>query len=224
MSVTIEYLGHAGFWLSDGKHRVVIDPFLTGNSLAVRKPGDVACDWLLLTHGHPDHVGDAVAIARKNNATVHAVFELAAYCAEQGCAASHGNVGGQVRTPFGSVTLVQAFHSSSFDGRYMGVACGVVVELGGVVFYHCGDTGLFGDMKLIGELFKPTVAMVPVGDRYTMGPRLATKAAELIGPKVAIPIHYATFPGQLLPDPSEFTPQGVEVRVMQPGETWDYGG
>ena len=104
----------------------------------------------------------------------------------------------------------------------MGVACGVVVHLGGVTFYHCGDTGLFSDMKMLGEIYKPDIAAIPIGDLYTMGAELGTKAAEWIAPKVAIPIHYKTFP-ILAQDASGFAPRGVEVKELEPGETWSYG-
>jgi L-ascorbate metabolism protein UlaG (beta-lactamase superfamily) len=116
---------------------------------------------------------------------------------------------------------VKATHSSSFNGRYLGMPFGVVVHLGGVTVYHCGDTGLFGDMKLIGEIYQPDIALVPIGDRFTMGPELATRAAELIKPKVAVPIHYKTFP-PLVQDASGFKPQGVKVKVLEPGEEWRY--
>ena len=105
----------------------------------------------------------------------------------------------------------------------MGLPCGLIVNMGGATVYHCGDTALFGDMKLIGEIYKPDIACIPIGDRFTMGPELGTRAAEFIKPKVAIPIHYATFPGMLVPDASGFTPTGVEVKILEPGETWRYG-
>ena len=223
MAITLEYLGHSGVWLSDGTHRVVIDPFLTHNPLARKKPADIACDWILLTHGHSDHTADAEAIAKANNATIHATYELAALFDKKGCKVSYGNQGGSIPTLFGSVTLVQAFHSSSFEGQYAGMPCGVIVTLGGVTVYHLGDTSLFGDLALLGEIFKPDIALIPIGDRYTMGPRLASRAAEMIRPKLAIPIHYKTFAGQLVDSAADFQPQGVTVRVMEPGETLSFG-
>lgn len=223
MSVSIEFLGHAGFWISDGTNSVVIDPFLTKNPLAVRKPSDIKCDWVLLTHGHFDHFGDTLEIAKANDATVHCAFELAAYLEGKDVKASRGNHGGSIELGFGRVTLVQAFHSSSFDDRYMGMPCGIILEMGGVCMYHTGDTGIFGDMKLFGEIWKPDIAMLPIGDRFTMGPMLATKAAELISSKVAIPIHYKTMPDELVTDASDFKPNGVEVKVLEPGEVLEYG-
>jgi L-ascorbate metabolism protein UlaG (beta-lactamase superfamily) len=221
MALTINFLGHSGFLLSDGKHRLVIDPFLTGNPAARSKPEDIQCDYIALTHGHADHFGDTVTIAKASDATVVAAFEITEYLGEQGIAkVEPGNPGGQITTPFGWIAFTQAFHSSSYEGRYMGMPCGLVVHMGGRTFYHCGDTGLFGDMRLIGELYEPDVAAIPIGDRFTMGPKLAARAAEWIKPRVAIPIHYNTWP-PIAVDVSQFAPQGVEVKVMQPGDTWE---
>jgi L-ascorbate metabolism protein UlaG (beta-lactamase superfamily) len=221
MALTINFLGHSGFLLSDGKHRLVIDPFLTGNPAARSKPEDIQCDYIALTHGHADHFGDTVTIAKASDATVVAAFEITEYLGEQGIGkVEPGNPGGQITTPFGWIAFTQAFHSSSYEGRYMGMPCGLVVHMGGRTFYHCGDTGLFGDMRLIGELYEPDVAAIPIGDRFTMGPKLAARAAEWIKPRVAIPIHFNTWP-PIAVDVSQFAPQGVEVKVMQPGDTWE---
>ncbi len=223
MSVTITFLGHAGFLLESGQHRVAIDPFLTGNPVATMKAEDVRCNFIVLTHGHADHIGDTVAIAKANGAAVAAAFEICDYLAKQGVEKCEpGNPGGKIATDFGWIAFTQAFHSSSFEGQYMGQPCGVVLNIGGTTIYHCGDTALFSDMKLIGEIYKPDVAMIPVGDRFTMGPELGAKAAEFIKPKVAIPIHYATWP-LLTSDISAFKPAGVEVKAMKPGESWTCG-
>lgn len=224
MSIRLEYLGHSGFWITDGTHRVVIDPFLTGNPLATKTPADIACDWILLTHGHFDHTTDAEAIAKANGATIHATFELVSLFEKKGCQVSYGNQGGSITTPFGTVTLVPALHSSSFEGQYAGMPCGVIVTLGGVTVYHLGDTALFGDLALYGEIYQPDIALIPIGDRFTMGPRLASRAAEMIQPKLAIPIHYKTFEGMLVADAADFQPEGVPVRVLEPGEVLEYTG
>ncbi len=224
MAVSITYLGHSGFLLKSGDHAVAIDPFLTDNPVATMKPADVRCRYIALTHGHSDHVGDTIAIAKANGATVIAAYELASYVNGKGVESIEPmNPGGRITTDFGWVAMTQAFHSSSFDGQYMGMPCGVVVHLGGVTLYHCGDTAIFGDMKLLGEIYKPDIACVPIGDRFTMGPELATRAAEMIGPKVAIPVHYRTWP-PLVQDASGFKPKGVTVKVMNPGETYRYPG
>lgn len=218
MALDITYLGHSGLLLSDGKHTLAIDPFLTGNPKAAMKAGDVKCDAIALTHAHDDHLGDTVAIAQANHATVFAVYELTLFLGEQGVKnLEPGNPGGSIRAPFGWVAFTQAFHSSSHADRYFGQPCGLMIHMGGRTVYHCGDTGLFSDMKLLGEIYKPDVAAIPIGDRFTMGPELATRAAEFIGAGVAIPIHYNTWP-PIEVDVKRFAPKGVEVRALAPGE------
>ncbi|NIM50579.1 MAG: metal-dependent hydrolase [Gemmatimonadales bacterium] len=219
--MNLTFLGHAGFLLSDGKHTVAIDPFLTDNPVATMTPEDVHCQAIVVTHGHADHMGDTVAIAKANNATVFGANEIAECVGSQGITTEPGNPGGKIAAEFGWVAFTQAFHSSSYNGQYMGMPCGAMVHLGGVTVYHLGDTTLFGDMKLIGEIYQPDIALIPIGDRFTMGPELATRAAELVKPKVAVPMHYRTWP-LLLQDPSGFTPKGMEVKVLEPGETWQY--
>jgi L-ascorbate metabolism protein UlaG (beta-lactamase superfamily) len=221
MGIDITFLGHAGFLLSDGTTTVAIDPFLTGNPVAVTEPKDVRCQAVVLTHGHGDHLGDTVTIAKANEATVFGAFEIYEYMSEQGITAEPGNPGGKIDADWGWVAFTQAFHSSSYNGRYLGMPCGAIVHLGGVTVYHLGDTTIFGDMKLLGEFYKPDIALVPVGDRFTMGPELATMSAELIKPKVAVPMHYGTFP-IIRQDATGFTPKGMEVKELKPGETWRY--
>ncbi len=215
----LTFLGHSGFLLSDRTQTLAIDPFLTGNPVAKRTADEVECGFLALTHGHEDHMGDAVGIAKANDANVIAAFEICNYFGEQGHENTNpGNPGGKIDTDFGWIAFTQAFHSSSFEGRYMGMPCGLVVHMGGKTVYHMGDTALFSDMALIGEIYQPDVALVPIGDRFTMGPELATRAAELVKPKIAVPIHYDTWPG-LSQDAATFAPDGVEVRVMAAEDT-----
>ena len=221
MAVEVTWYGHACFSIVGGGATLLTDPFLTGNPVATMGPEDVDCQAIVVTHGHADHLGDTVAIAKANGATVYAPFEIAEFVGGEGCAAEPGNPGGKIDGDFGWVAFTPAFHSSSYEGQYMGMPTGAVVNVGGVTVYHCGDTGLFGDMKLIGEIYKPDIALIPVGDRFTMGPELASKAAELIKPKVAVPMHYLTWP-LLVSDVSGFAPKGVEVKVIEPGESWEY--
>jgi len=227
MPLTITFLGHAGFLLDDGSHQVAVDPFLTGNELARHKPGDIQAGTLAITHGHEDHLNDdGLAIAKNNGAQVVSSYEIcmnffAGQHTHQNV--NPGNPGGKVETPFGWVAFTQAFHSSSYQGQYMGMPMGLVMQIGGVTFYHLGDTGLFSDLKLIGELYQPDVAAVPVGDRFTMGPELGKRAAEMIGATTAIPIHYKTF-DLLRQDCEGFEPKGVTVKTLEPGETWQHAG
>lgn len=223
MGVQITFLGHAGLSITDGTHTLVIDPFLTGNPIAVHKPEEIKCDYLALTHGHGDHMGDAVDILKANGATTIAAFEICEYFGEEGIEKCEpGNPGGRIYTDFGYVAFTPAFHSSSYNGRYMGQPTGLVVNMGGVKIYHSGDTALFSDMKLIGEIAQPDIAFICAGDRFTMGPRLAAVAAEYVHPKIAVPIHWGTF-DLLTSDLTDFTPRGVEVKVMQPGDVLAYG-
>ncbi len=223
MSITITYLGHSGFLIDDGKHVLAIDPFLTGNPVATQTPDQITCTHIALTHGHEDHFGDTIPIARRTGAKVYAVHEICVYLAEEGIENTEsGNTGGRIKTPFGWIAFTQAFHSSSYKGRYMGMPCGLMINMGGVTLYHCGDTALFSDMKVLGQFYTPHIAMIPVGDRFTMDPVMGAKAAELIQAQVAIPIHYKTFP-LLAQDISAFKPTGVEVKAMEPGESWKYG-
>lgn len=219
MPVTIEYQGHSTFIVSDGSHTVLVDPFLSGNPKATKQPGEIECDSIVVTHGHADHFADTEAVARANGATVYAPYEAATYLGERGIEHLEPMApGGKVDAPFGSVALTYAQHSSSFNGVYTGVCCGCVLKIGGRTIYNTGDTALFSDMKLMGELYKPDLCILPIGDRFTMGPEHATIAAEWIGAKIAIPCHYATWP-LLRPDASGFAPRGVEVRALKPGET-----
>jgi len=159
------------------------------------------------------------AIAKANNATVFAAYEICEYLGEQGHEGCEpGNPGGRVESAFGSVSFTQAFHSSSFNGRYMGMPCGLVIEFGDVVIYHAGDTSIFLDMELIGQVYQPDIAMLPIGDRFTMGPEMAAAAAEMIGASTAIPMHYNTWP-PIEVDVARFAPKDIEVLVMEPGDS-----
>ncbi|NOQ97287.1 MAG: metal-dependent hydrolase [Calditrichae bacterium] len=190
----ITFLGHSAFYMEGEKGKLVIDPFLTGNPVAQMKPEDLKVDFVLLTHGHGDHIGDAVDIAKANNATIIAPFELANYCADQGANVHPMHIGGARQFPFGKVKLTIAHHGSAApDGTYTGNPCGFLITMAGKTFYHSGDTGLFYDMKLIGEMNSIDVAVLPIGDNFTMGVDDAVKATEFLKPKMVIPMHFKTF-------------------------------
>ncbi|MCH2134585.1 MAG: metal-dependent hydrolase [Phycisphaerales bacterium] len=221
MSAELTFLGHSGILYSDGEVTVAVDPFLTGNPVATMGPDDVRCTHVALTHGHEDHFGDTVAIAKANDATVVGAYEIVNFVASQGVEKGEpGNPGGRISLGGDRwIAFTHAFHSSSYEGQYMGMPCGLVLHLGGKTIYHCGDTGLFSDMALIGELYSPSVALIPIGDRFTMGPELASRAADLIGAPTVIPIHYNTWP-PIEVDVSAFAPSKSRVHVMQAGDTF----
>ena len=191
----LSYHGHSIIQLENNDTKVIVDPFINGNELTDLDAGEVKADYILLTHGHNDHVGDTVEIAKNNDATVVAPVELAGYLEGQGLETIGMNIGGRKSFEFGSIKFVHAFHSSSFtddDGKvhYTGMPTGIIIEAGDKKIYHAGDTGIFGDMKLISDLNGPfDVAFVPIGDHFTMGIEDAAYATdELIRPKVPHPL------------------------------------
>ncbi len=226
----ITWLGHACFLL-EGSKRVLIDPFLTGNPNAPVKPSEVKADVIVVTHGHGDHLGDTVEIAKNNDAQVVCIHELSRILAKKGVETIGMNIGGTVMSSGISVTMVPAFHSADVEDERgeiisAGSPAGVIVSMDGVKVYHTGDTDVFGDMRLIGELHKPDVMLVPIGDVYTMGIAGAVKALELVKPKIAIPMHYNTFP-LIEKNPEDFkkavVAKGLDVKVviLKPGESYE---
>lgn len=216
----LKYLGHACFMLCEGKNSVIIDPFLTGNPSAKSTAEQISCQHILVSHGHDDHLGDAVSIAKQNGATVIATAEIARVCTEKGVSAHAMHIGGKHSFDFGYVRITQAFHGSGIAG---GHACGFIVNFYGKTIYHTGDTGIFGDMALLGRLESIDVALLPIGDNFTMGPGDAAEAANLIKPKLVVPMHYNTWP-LIAQDPVAFkqdveTRFGIPVQVMQPGSS-----
>src|SRR5262245_12553156 len=230
MSLSITWLGHATFLLkSPGGKTILLDPWVTGNPSSPESAKTLGpLDPILLTHGHNDHTGDAVSIGRSSGAQMIAPFELSEWLKKKGLKNVTGmNPGGTINALGLSITMVPAVHSSSVedDGQvlYMGVATGYVVKLeDGVTVYYSGDTSVFGDMRLIGEMYKPQIAFLPIGDLYTMGPEQAAKACELLGAKQVVPMHYGTFPA-LTGTPAQLRalvePRGVQVLELKPGET-----
>jgi len=218
------FLGHSCVTATDGKYNIIIDPFLTGNPQAAIKASDVKVDYILVTHGHGDHLGDAVDIAKRNNATIIAPNELAAYLSKLGAPVHNMHIGGARDFPFGRVKLTIAHHGSAVgeDIKYAGVPCGFLVTMGGKTMYHAGDTGLFYDMKLIGEMNKIDLAFLPIGDNFTMGIDDAVKAVEFLNPKKVVPMHYKTWP-VIDADPDEFAMKllnsPAKAIIIKPGES-----
>ena len=221
----VTWFGHSTFLITSPKGvRVLFDPFLTNNPACppnAKRPGKV--DLILITHGHSDHCEDAAAIARESGAVVVASPELTGWIERHG--AKHlrpMNIGGRQRLSGIEIAMVPALHSSSApDGTYLGPATGFVVRFeNDVILYFAGDTGLFGDMRLIRDRYAPGVAFLPIGDRFTMGPEEAAIAAEWLGVKAIVPMHYGTFP-ELTGTPEELRThahsRGVEVLELRPG-------
>jgi len=228
--LSVTWLGHGTFLLrSPGGRTIVVDPWLDGNPSC---PPDLApidaADLILVTHGHFDHVHDVAPVAKRTGATVVGIFELCQWLSTKGVEKTSGMNKGGTQEFFGiRITMVDARHSSSYtdDGGtvYLGEAAGYVITFeNGLTVYFAGDTSLFGDMRIIQELYKPSVAFLPIGDLFTMDPAAAAKACELLWVKKVIPMHYGTFP-VLTGRPEQLrelvAPLGVDVIEMKPGET-----
>lgn len=222
--VKFTYFGHSCFLIEGSKGRVIIDPFLRGNPHVKVNPNEIITNAILVSHAHADHLGDAVEISQKNKAPIIGVYELVQYCNGKGATGHAMNIGGSYRFDFGEVTLVPAFHSSGCpDGSYGGSPCGFIVRMDNRTIYHAGDTGLSLELKLIGEMNNIDVAILPIGDNYTMGPADAAKAVEFLNPKLAIPMHYNTLP-EIQQDPAEFEDKVgdlARVKIMGFGETYE---
>jgi L-ascorbate metabolism protein UlaG (beta-lactamase superfamily) len=226
---TLEYHGHSCFVVESATGRVIFDPFLDGNPKADVGPDNVGqVDAILVSHGHGDHFGDTLAIARQHRATVVAAYEIAGYCEKQGVQ-THGMATGGARDfPFGWVKLVPAAHGSLFeaDPAFSTNPVGILYRAEGKLVYHMGDTALTADVKLIGELHRVDLLLCPIGDNYTMGPDDALKAVEFVRPETVVPMHYDTY--DLIQQDAQAWKKRVEAagktrcQVMKPGDTLQF--
>ncbi len=225
-TLAITWLGHSAFSLrTPGGKTVLFDPWYTGNPSFPAGHEPKAADLILLSHGHSDHSTDAAATAKATGATVVGIYEITSWLGTKGVSKVEPmNKGGTITTHGLRVTLTDARHSSSTDDlTYLGEPCGFVVRLeNGQTIYYAGDTCLFGDMKIIGELYRPDIAFLPIGDRFTMGPDTAALAAKWLGVKQVVPMHWGTFP-LLTGTPAQLKEHlagsGIEVLELQPGQT-----
>lgn len=230
MALKITYLGHSGFAMESDGNTVLVDPFLTGNDMAVAKPEDFSPTTIILSHSHNDHVGDTLDIAKRSGATVIATFELGTWLQQQGVEhAIAANHGGTVQFDGGSTKLTPAWHTSSYETDHgfvaPGVPAGHVVRFGGKTTYFAGDTCLFLDMQLIADE-DLDIAVLPIGDHFTMGPKDAMKAAAMLRAGTVIPCHFNTFP-PIRQDPQAFKAEvesttASKVSVLAPGESLDF--
>lgn len=229
---SIQYVGHASVFLHRDNYTIAIDPWLEGNPscpASCKKPAKL--DLILLTHGHFDHACEASILAKQYGSKIVAIYELGGIMESEGVPEAHVvkmNKGGTVSIDGLSITLTHAMHSNGYDTPngtlYAGEPCGIVVRDGTRSIYHAGDTALFSDMALIKDSYAPQIAILPIGDRFTMGPKEAATAAKLIGAKTAIPVHHSTFP-LLTGTPMEFSEHcsalGIKTVPLAPGEKWE---
>ena len=216
----VKWLGHAAFEILLDEKLIYIDPWITNPRSPIGLEDVTRADYIIVTHEHGDHLGETVNIANKTNATVLSIFELSEKLKKEGVKNTIGaNIGGPIKLGDLIAYMVPAFHT--------GLPTGVVIKGKETTIYHAGDTGVFGDMALIRELYAPEIVLLPIGGHFTMGPREATKAVELLKPKVAIPMHYGTFP-VLSGDPIEFKKMvnekipDVKIVILNPGEKYQF--
>jgi L-ascorbate metabolism protein UlaG (beta-lactamase superfamily) len=226
----INWLGHSAFQITtDENLRILVDPFISNNPVSPVTVEELYADVILVTHGHADHFGDTMELANRTGALVVCNHELSVYLSKQGFETMGMNIGGTVTVQEIKITMVNAFHSSDMDFidevSAGGSAAGYIIELeNGRKIYHAGDTGVFSDMRnVIGHIYNPDIAILPIGDRYTMGPYEAAIAAEWINPEIIIPMHYNTYPA-IEQNPLEYSDmvrksnRNVEVVILEPGE------
>jgi L-ascorbate metabolism protein UlaG (beta-lactamase superfamily) len=224
MSVSIRWLSHASFLIETDQAKLLVDPFITDNPLSPVSAAEIQTDYIFISHGHGDHVGDSIPIAKRTGAMVVSNYEIQSWISAQGVENVHPlHIGGGYDWPWGRAKLTIAQHGSMLpDGSNGGNPCGFIFYIGDIKIYHACDTGLFYDMKLIGEE-GIDLAILPIGDNFTMGPDDALRAVKLIGPKQVVPIHYNTF-DVIKQDPHAWAIRvqqetNAEVVVMAPGET-----
>ena len=215
----ITFLGHSCFLISDGSYRILTDPYISGDPLCPVSADRVEADYIFVTHGHHDHVGDTAAIAKRCGSTVCCTADLAsAVFASSGIKTKVGNLGGTIPTAFGSAKLFQALHGGGAEGV---PASGFIFNIGGKKIYHAGDTALMSDMALLADE-SIDLALLPIGDLFTMGPDDALRAVKLIRPKLVVPMHYDTFPG-IAQDAGAFAADvraaGFDAKVLRPGDS-----
>ncbi len=219
----VRFLGHACFTLSDGDTTVLIDPFLTGNPRAAIAADDVRATTILLSHGHADHFGDTIAIAKRTGAPVAAITELAGEVGEEGVDVFDPNLGGTVKFDWGSVKIVPAWHTSTTPKGTVNTPAGLLINFQDTIVYHLGDTCVFSDLQLVGKRTPIDIALMCIGGHYTMDRTDAVDAAGLVGAKTVIPCHYNTFP--LIETDAQAFKSDVEsstssnVVVLEPGDT-----
>lgn len=222
-TIRTRWLGHAAVELWSSDKTLLFDPYISNNPMAPDKPEELKPDYILITHAHFDHLGDTWAIARASNALVISTAEVARLCESKGLRAHAMHIGGKRSFDFGYVRVTPALHGAGVEG---GHACGFVVQFYGKRIYFAGDTGLFSDMKLIGELEPLDLAFLPIGDNFTMGIDDAVIAVKYLEPKVVVPVHYNTWP-MIEADPREFQKKveacvGTRVVVLRPGEVFEF--
>jgi len=225
MDLQITWLGHSAF-LIQGNDAIVVDTFLIDNPSTEMTPDLVKCDIVCVTHGHSDHIGDAVSISKRNKAPILSIVELSSFFDKVGCQTVGFNIGGTVKIRNSKITMTTAVHSCGAEADGLegaaGSPAGFIIE-SGMTVYHAGDTALFGDMALIGEMHKIDVALLPIGGFFTMDAHHAAKAVELLKPRIAIPMHYNTW-GPIEADPTIFKSEvekrcSTQVRILDPGQT-----
>lgn len=223
MDTIIQYIGHSAFYIKTGEYGLLVDPFITQNPKADFDFKSALITDIFVTHGHADHLGDAIQISRGKQAAITAIFELANYCAQKGAFVNGVNMGGKIKFNWGNAKFLPAFHSSSTpEGYYAGMPASILFEINGQRIYHAGDTCINQEMKTIGELYPPDIAMLPVGSHFTMDMEDALIAAKWLNAKKVIPMHYNTFDAinvNIRDFKSKLENENIKAIVLNPSES-----